>query len=291
MADAIDFSIEPELIDGWDTLDNEAVASGGVIDGYSIELKSVESDGYNAFITLAVTAPEGIDLKDPGGNLFLLKHGNRRGFFEQVTEGSSNVSGGYRIEEDGDGKDNTVNCILEYTAGSDQLRDGELPFADGKVWNIYWQDIYAAWWDEQTDCAEKLLLVEGTWSFDVVFENIVTEELELIEAPVPSRTAIGWDLKGNDVYEDTIITSFILRPMSAMIICDLEDVAPDFLTEGDRCIYVVMKDGSKIILNGDSAGSGIQHLQPESVIDLETVDHVILADGTKIPVPTQDAAK
>lgn len=285
LADAIDFSIEPQLIDGWENLTDEATGSGEVIEGYSIELKSVKSDGNNAFITLGITAPEGVNLLEHDGYPISLKHANRWGFFEQVSEGSSNVSGGYGVEDDGDGKSNTQNVVLNYSAGSEQMRDGEMPFASGKVWNIYWQDIYASYLNEKTNEPEKYLLVEGVWSIDVKFENVVTEELELLHEPLPAKVAYGWDMKGNDVYQDTMITSFVLRPMSATIVCDLEDVAPDFLTVGDRCVYVMMKDGSKIKLYSDNASSGIQNLQPESTIDLNQVASVLMPDGTEIIVP------
>lgn len=165
------------------------------------------------------------------------------------------------------------------------MRAGEVPFSEGKVWNIHWQDIYASYLNEKTNEPEKYLLVEGTWSIDVVFEDVITEELELITEPLASRAAYGWDMQGNDVYQDTMITSFILRPMSASIICDLEDVAPDFLTTGDRCFYVIMKDGSKIALYGDNASSGVQNLQPESTIDLNQVVSVLMPDGTELIVP------
>lgn len=111
------------------------------------------------------------------------------------------------------------------------------------------------------------------------------EELELITDPLPSRVAYGWDMQGNDVYQDTIITSFTLRPMSASIICDLEDIAPDFLTVGDRCVYVIMKDGSRVAFQGDNASSGVQNLQAESSIDLSQVASVIMPDGTELQVP------
>ena len=135
------------------------------------------------------------------------------------------------------------------------------------------------------DEPEKYLLVEGTWSIDVVFEDVITEELELITETLASRAAYGWDMQGNDVYQDTMITSFILRPMSASIICDLEDVAPDFLTTGDRCVYVIMKDGGQVAFYGDNASSGIQNLQPESTIDLNQVVSVLMPDGTELIVP------
>ena len=286
LADVIDFSIEPKLVEGWEKHTDLAAGSGDVIDGYSIELKSVKSDGNNAFITLGVTAPEGINLMEYNGCPVSLKHSNRWGFFEPSSGDSGNVGGGYGVEDDGDGKQNTQNVVLEYSAGSSQMRDGQMPFASGKVWNIYWQDIYASYLNEATNEPEELLLVKGSWSIDVVFEDVVTEELELIIDPLPSKAAYGWDMKGNDVYQDTMITSFILRPLSATIICDLDDIAPDFLTVGDRCVYVIMKDGSKIALYGDNAGFGVQNLKPEHTIDLSMVDHVLMPDGTKLVATT-----
>ena len=285
LADTVDFSIEPRLVDGWETLTDQAAHSGDVIGGYSITLKSVYSDGNNAIITLGVTAPEGVDLLAHDGYPILLKPSNRWGLFEPVSGGSGNVSGGYRAEDDGDGKANTQNIVLDYSAGTEQMREGEAPFAEGNVWNIYWQDIYGSYLNEQTNEAERYLIVEGTWSIDVVFEDVDTAQLELITAPVPAKAAYGWDLQGNDVYQNTMITSVILRPMSASIICDMEHAAPDFLTVGERCAYVVMKDGSKVAFYGDNAGVGIQNLQTDTPVDLEQVSYLLLPDGTKLMAP------
>ena len=226
-----------------------------------------------------------MNLQEYDGYPISLQPSNRWGFFEQTTEGSSNVSGGYGSEDDGDGKANTQNVVLDYSAGTEQMRDGERPFAEGKVWSIYWQDICGSYLNEKTNEGEKVLLAEGTWSIDVAFEDVTVEELEMITQPLKTKVAYGWDLQGNDVYQDTVITSFILRPMSASIICDLEHAAPDFLTVGDRCVYVVMKDGSRVAFHGDSAGSGIQNLQTDIPIDLEQVSYLLLPDGTKLAVP------
>lgn len=285
LADAIDFSIEPQLVEDWEKRTDQAVGSGKVIDGYCIQLKSVKSDGDSVYITLGITAPEEVNLLECKGYPASLKPSNRWGFFEDVSGGSGTVSGGYHVEDDGDGKANTQNVVLHYTAGSEQIREGEEPFGAGKAWKIYWQDLYLSYLNEETNEAETALLVNGDWSIDVVFENVVTEDLELIREPIPAKVAYGWDMQGNDIYQDTMITSFILRPMSASIICDLEDVAPDFLTVGDRCVYAVMKDESRVAFYSDSAGSGVQNLQPEATIDLSQVVSVLLPDGTEIKVP------
>ena len=119
----------------------------------------------------------------------------------------------------------------------------------------------------------------------MAFENVTVEEMELITQPLKSRVAYGWDLQGNDVYQDTTITSFILRPMSASIVCDLEDIAPDFLTIGDRCVCVIMEDGSQATFYADSSGFGIQNLQTDTPIDPDQVNYILLPDGTKLTVP------
>ena len=285
LADAIDLSIEPQLVEGWESLVDLAAGSGETTEGFSIELKSIQSDGIQAFITLGITAPEGVNLLEHDGYPISLKHSNRWGFFEPVTEVSGNVGGGYTMEEDGDGKPNTQNVVLHFSAGSEQIRAGEHPFASGHVWNIFWQDIYASYLDEETNEPVEYLLVKGTWSIDVVFEEIKLKELELITTPIASKAAFGWDMNGNDVYQDASIISFLLRPMSASIICDLEHGAPDFLTAGDGYAYVIMKDGSKIALHSDNASSGVQNLRVESTIDLNQVVRVRLPDGTELPVP------
>lgn len=285
LADAIDFSIEPQLIDGWEEFTNQAAGSGEGIEGYSITLKSVKSDGNKASITLGITAPEGVNLLEHNGYPVALKPSNRWGFFEDISGGSGNVAGGYGVEDDGDGKANTQNVVLQYTASSEQMRKGEQPFASGKVWNIYWQDIHASYLNEQTNQPEEYPLVSGSWSIDVAFDDVITEELELIQTPVSAKASFGWDLKGNDVYQQTRITSFVLRPMSGAIVCDLEDAAPDFLTVGERCVYVMMKDGSNIKLYSDYASAGIQILKPEATIDLSQVVSILMPDGTEIGVP------
>ena len=45
-----------------------------------------------------------------------------------------------------------------------------------------------------------------------------------------------------------------------------------------------MQDGSKIPLMGDNGTTGIHTLQTDTPIDLDQVEHIILADGTILPV-------
>ena len=285
LTDAIDFSIEPKLVEGYESLDDGAVGSGEKIDGYSIELKSAVTDGQIAYITLGITAPEGVTLIDSDISDYMLTHGNTWGFFEPVTEGLNKTGGSNGwCEDDGDGLSNTLNYVLEVTP---DCENGQMPFAPGNVWNLYWEDIYSSYWDEENIKQQENLIAEGTWSFDVVFEGKPIGELELIREPVTVKAVYGWDLDGNDVSKETRITSFLLRSLSATVFCDMENAAPDFLTNRERCIYVVLKDGSRISLHSESASPGKQNLTADCPIALDQVEYVLLADGTRLTVSAE----
>ena len=277
LADAIDFSIQPKLVEGHETMSDGAVGSGETINGYSIRLKSVETDGYAATITLGITAPEGTVLIDPEIDDYNVVPGNwTRGFFTPVTEVDSigaSSSGGSR--EDGDGLTNTVDFVLETKCTT---RDGSMPFGPESRWRIYFEDIHGSWWDDVNFKQVEPLIAEGTWDIEVSFADGDFREIELLSQPITAKACTGWKLDGTDVLEDRTITSLMLRSHSIELTCD--DESADFFCFTGKFSYVVMQDGSQMEFT-----SGTFH-QP---IDPDQVACVILADGTKIPVPGVDA--
>ena len=266
-ADMIDFSLEPELLDNYESIDNDSVGMGEEINGYRIGLKSAFTDGYCAHIILSVTAPEGVALTDPNNHTVGVQSGDG-------TKG--------RCEEDGDGLLNTCNVIIRVN----RIAEGEqIPFPENATFEVYWEDLYLESYDFDTGESSKTLLTEGVWEFNIPLNNADYREVELVSEPVKTKLVTGWDMQGNDVYGETQMLSFTLRAISACITCDMEDAAPDFLFNDERCLYVVMQDGSKIPLMGDSGTPGVQTLQTDTPIDLDHVNHIILADGTKLIMP------
>ena len=82
-------------------------------------------------------------------------------------------------------------------------------------------------------------------------------------------------MDGADVYEDIEVTSVKLRSLSIELIS--EDKFADFFFFTGASSYAVMKDGSRVeIMNKE-------FVKP---IDLDQVDHILLADGTKLSVPS-----
>lgn len=78
-----------------------------------------------------------------------------------------------------------------------------------------------------------------------------------------------------DVLETFRVTSVKVRSMSIQLTSNAGENADFFLFYGASS-YAVMRDGSRVeILNSE-------FVEP---IDLEKLDYILLADGTKLPAP------
>ena len=262
-ADAVNFSLEPKLVDGWETLSDGAVPAGQEINGYRIEAVSAFTDGYNYRIVLRVSAPEGVVLMDQGGYTGRIEPGDG--------------AAGY-CEEDGDGKQNTCYYILsDYTPSYEIPTDGSLPYPEGTVIPVYWEDLYYHSYDTETYESTDTLLTEGTWSFDVPLNDADTREIELLSQPISAKACIGWKMDGTDVTEELEITSLKLRSLGIYLTC--ENQSADFFAFTGQPSCVVMKNGTKVEFYSGN------FRQP---LDLDQAAYVQLADETIIPMPGVD---
>lgn len=277
LADSIDFSIEPKLVEGYENLPDGAVGSGVVVNGFSVALKSAVTDGYAAQITLGITAPEGVVLIDPTIDQYNLTPGNwTDGLFTPVTELDTAGAGRSGIsQEDGDGLANTMDYVIEADCTT---RDGSMPFGPDTVWRVYFEDICGSYWDHEAARQMEPLIAEGTWCIDISFADGDFREIELIQEPITAKACTGWKLDGTDVFEELEITSIKLRSLSVELTC--EDKSADFFCYTGKFSYVVMKDGSRVEFYSSELP------QP---IDLDEVAYILLADGTMINVPGVEA--
>lgn len=259
LADAIDFSLEPKLVDGWENLSDGAVPAGQEINGYTIAPVSAFTDGYGYQVVLRVTAPEGVALTDP----------------EDHTAGIKAGAGTYgRAVEDGDGKLNTCNVILsENTYPWEYPEDGSLPYPEGYVIPVYWEDMYYSYFDFDIIRDIETLLTEGSWKFDIPLNEADTRQIELLSEPITAKACTGWKLDGTDVIEDAELTSVKLRSLG--IVLEHEDRSADFLCFTGKRSRIVMLDGSMQEFTSNF----------DEPVDLDQVAYVQLADGTIIPMP------
>lgn len=259
VADAIDFSLEPRLVDGWQTIADGAVPAGQEINGYTIEPVSAFTDGYGYQIVLRVTAPEGVALTDPEDHTARIEAG----------------AGTYGLaQEDGDGKLNTCNVILsENTYPWNYPKDGSMPFLEGMVLPIYWEDLYFTRYDFDRNESIETLLTEGSWQFDITLNDADTRQMELLAEPITAKACTGWKIDGTDVIEESLITSVKLRSLG--IVLEKEDSSADFLCFTGKQSCIVMLDGS------------FQEFSSyfDTPVDLDQVAYVQLADGTILPMP------
>lgn len=264
VADAIDFSLEPKLIEEWETLSDGAVSLGQEINGYRIDVASAFTDGYGYKIILQITAPEGVALTNPDD-------------YTSRTEAGDGISG--YCTEDGDGKLNTCHVILsDYTRKDDYPVDGSLPYPEGFVIPVYLEDLYYGYYDFDKQEEVRKLLTEGTWKFEIPLNDADTREIELLTQPITAKGCTGWKMDGTDVLEDLEVTSIKLRSLGLDLTC--EGKYADFFCFTGQFSYIVMKDGTALeFLGGDF----------DQPVDLDQVAYVQLADKTIIPMPGVDA--
>lgn len=298
-----------EFIDANEQKINEAQTQNG----YTLEVKSVIADGSMAYITIGITGPEDAVLNktviegyDPAAPSIMAGNWMTASII-RMPDGTDLVGGmSMWSEEDNDGKDNTQNLIMTMTP--EATESGKPAIAPGSTWTIHIEDLVGIYSNEayRKELMEKyntenimlteeegkllnpeIVLAEGTWDFDITFDGDI-RKVELIDQPVTTTACMGGEVTENGDYREIMkevqINSFTLSALSAAITVDEVD-APDFTNGFSRFVYVVLKDGSHVQLMPKVATPGRQELAAQRPIPLDQVDHVLLADGTELPMP------
>lgn len=262
--------------------------------GYDLELKSVLADSSTIYITLGITSPDVLPFDEDTQLTF-----DSFDFYDQNRKTPQALSA--QVLDDGDSSDYTTDLILEYTLGSwNESDQWTLHIKELQLWIhdvAYEQNLLDTKYagqenfmltDEEAALAYRFeTLAEGPWEFSIDLSTADSAELEMVTDPITAQSCCGFKPDGTLVYEEVTINSVIIRPLSATIQTELTEsrAAPDFTPTIDEQIFVVMKDSSRIQLHPDWGMSGKQHFNTASPIVLTEVDHVLLADGTKIMAP------
>ena len=264
VADALDFAIQPKVPTQADVDAQAAPPQEATQNGYTLKLKSVETDGYAARIVVGITAPEDVDFDS-------IKHFSLGG--SSLTTGRDILRSDctYHLVDDGDGLANTKDLALDFVVTFD---DDKRPFEIGAVWDLSIVDL----WGDRYAEIEKLF-TEGEWYFSITIDESCTNyrETELLSEPITLKASTGWGEDGTDRLEAFPVTSVKLRSQSISLTADTgEKTYADFFCFNGATACVVMKDGSRVdILN--------QCL--EKPIDLDQADYVLLPGDAKLPVP------
>lgn len=270
VADAIDFSVQPRILTQADVDAQSAVPREATQNGYTLTLKGVETDGYVARILLSLAAPEGTAFPTDGNLIFAED--------TLVDENGVEAMGAFSIEpvDDGDGKSNTADLLLIRNRA---MEGGSAPFTAGTTWNLYLVDIVYSAWNAESGIIRDTL-AEGEWMIPISFdgENGDYRELELVQKPITMKAAVSYDETGKAALESFPVTSVKLRRNCILLTADVgEKTYADFFWLGSTGNKAVLKDGTEVdVLNQAFA----------KPLDLDSVDYILFADGTKLPVPT-----
>ena len=264
VADALDFAIQPNVPTQADVDAQAAPPQEATQNGYTLKLKSVETDGYVARVVVGVTAPEDVDIES-------LNISTGRTFFRTPGRDSNGINGDFNDVTDDDGLANTKDLVAEFT---DPFLDGLRPLELGAAWDLDITDLYVDQW-----LPTSRVLTEGEWHFSITIDESCTNyrEIELLSEPITLKASTGWRADGTDCLEAFPVTSMKLRSQSISLTADTgENTYADFFCFDRTIACVVLKDGSRVdILN--------QCL--EKPIDLDQADYVLLPGDTKLPVP------
>lgn len=160
---------------------------------------------------------------------------------------------------------NTISILIRL----DQSHDPAAPsFEAGIPYTLHLTDLTEDDWGE-----ERVVVAEGEWNFDIVFDQLQNDTVELISQP-----AI---VTFNDVSLN--LTSLKLHTMGVEATFDAAD---------ERCwacfayANVVLKDGTTVAIHPTGFDpSGSAGFSLDCPIDLEEVDYVKFRDGTRFPMP------
>lgn len=290
--------------------DNEQkISKPQTINGWTVELRSVISDGTQGHILLGVTAPKDVSLDTVlknGATISHVKVGN--GMLHSQTEllaMPDGISSSYSFcfEEDGDGIPYTANFVLQLSPDLENCSVD--PFGVDAVYHIAMEDIYRETVNEEVwDGISQILtfenawtdelLVQGLWEFSFSFglapEDVI--QLEMLSTPF-TTTALSYYQYGTDEFTDAgwfteehTVTSLILKPLSVTLTYEPTRGQPGtsrFVWGKQWNCYAVMKDGRKIQLrHAYGSNATTYRLQASAPLVLDEVDHIQMVDGTEI---------
>lgn len=263
---------------------------------WTIELRSAITDGMKGYILLGITAPEGTSLEDiPGksqstyygpGNDFLLKSENAVLHCSAYPD-FGGVLGSIRDRwiEDGDGRSNTVNYIID-VAPDLEWAEGD-PFDTAAKWSIHIENLVYGF-------PEQTILAEGIWDFEFAFEYDKAE-INMLKEPVKTL-AWAYPGDGTEIETEVTVTSMVLRPFGITLWYGDDSDGLDYsrtsvsFTDSDSARhpwFAVMQDGSRIELyysNGNPVERYVS-LEASVPIVLDDVAYLLLSDGTELAVP------
>ena len=257
--------------------------------GYTITMESGLCDGYRALIKCRIDAPEDVVLDGRNYGLDYSENfeysGGTPGDYSAVTRYSC-------LLEDDDPTDNSILCLLEIVV--QPSKNSGFSMADGTSWNVTFNSIGELTGYDQE--AEWRILCEGTWEFQITFEEelLVTESVELLSKPVRCECTMfvnNFFIRNKNLPLKADVISFELRSLSATMRISRPWIAAHSGVDLAGPVWLVMKDGSRVeadwqqtLYRGEFDESICVFERPVSI---EDVEYIAFPGGEKVVIDSQ----
>lgn len=246
------------------------------VNGYTMTLRSVFSDGRDILLQFDLTAPMGVILD---ADTYKDRHGT-------ILESEGGMPLGMAMQWQLQDKDRTDNKIsLIYSIESAWNREDTVA---GQNCHFYIYGLDAVWHEHRMNREE--MLTEGCWRYDIHFPENCNQSISFVQEPVRvcQPVTVGYERTGEHTMMPVVeiqegrIFSLNLWSLGAELSFRFEEASQN-AEFGD--LYAVMKDGKKILLKTSFKMPDFITYKADTPIILEQVDHLELENGTIFPKP------
>lgn len=245
-------------------------------DGYTVTLESVVTDGFLAYVSVLVTAPEGTNFDILGDPEWGTRLGPQDASYSCISDSYEN-NGGFSCPPEKDNDPRTFHWVLEMEAVDNK---GEFLFLPGTKWNLHIENLELVYLEKGEDNPNgefiRETVAEGIWDFTFTLDLCDLRSMELVRgAPVSVcyEPDDSWPGNTPSQIETAAVTAFTLRSYSAVIAT--EDTISPFIP-----CTVVMKDGTRTELVPYANFYKQLRYKTDHPIVLDDVDYVLVGRDT-----------
>lgn len=247
-------------------------------DGYTVTLESAVTDGFLAYVSILVTAPEGTDFSHLDQPTFTARLSPQDASHTCISDSYEN-NGGFSCPPDKDDDPRTFHWVLEMEAVDNK---GDSLFLPGTQWNVHFENLVLTHLEASAENQYgefiQETVAEGEWDFTFALDKCDLRSMELIQGtPVPVQYESGLGLPSTEspALEENSILSCTLRAYSAVL--TMQKDPSDF-----PACTVVMKDGSRIELLSHTKFYKQLRFKTDRPILLDDVDYVLVGEDTTL---------
>ena len=158
---------EVQYLDAYEQVINQSQTQ----DGYTVTLESAVTDGFLAYVSVLVTAPEGTDFTHLDQPTFTARLSPQDASYTCISDSYQN-NGGFSCPPDKDGNSRTFHWVLEMEAVDNK---GDSLFLTGTQWNVHFENLVLTYLEASAENQYgefiQETVAEGEWDFTFALDK------------------------------------------------------------------------------------------------------------------------